>query len=192
MDGGSFDAIVVGLGGMGSAALFDLARRGRRVLGLEQFAPGHDQGSSHGHTRSDFLGVTAVNFGGVAASFTPVSNTSIIATAPPHVSGTVDVTVTTYAGTSAVGSGDHYTYNAAPAPAVNSLATTSGPTAGGSVNAFLHPRVAKGECFVPRERDVGELLHGGRGRRALTVIWVRQFRLRGSGASWLRQASIAS
>src|SRR5258708_5830049 len=46
-----FDVIVIGLGGMGSAAAFELARRGRRVLGLEQFALGHDQGSSHGHTR---------------------------------------------------------------------------------------------------------------------------------------------
>jgi sarcosine oxidase len=36
---------------MGSAALYELARRGRRVLGLEQFALGHDRGSSHGHTR---------------------------------------------------------------------------------------------------------------------------------------------
>ena len=51
MTGNTFDAIVVGLGGMGSAALFELARRGRRVLGLEQFVPGHDQGSSHGQTR---------------------------------------------------------------------------------------------------------------------------------------------
>src|SRR4051812_13701799 len=46
-----YDAIVIGLGGMGSATAFELARRGRRVLGLEQFALGHDQGSSHGHTR---------------------------------------------------------------------------------------------------------------------------------------------
>jgi sarcosine oxidase len=51
MSGSNFDAIVVGVGGMGSAALFELARRGRRVLGLEQFAPGHDRGSSHGQTR---------------------------------------------------------------------------------------------------------------------------------------------
>jgi sarcosine oxidase len=47
----SFDVIVLGVGGMGSAACFELARRGRRVLGLEQFAPAHDRGSSHGHTR---------------------------------------------------------------------------------------------------------------------------------------------
>lgn len=46
-----FDAIVIGLGGMGAAALAALARRGRRVLGLEQFRIGHDRGSSHGHTR---------------------------------------------------------------------------------------------------------------------------------------------
>lgn len=47
----SYDVIVVGVGGMGSATAFELARRGRRVLALEQFALGHDQGSSHGLTR---------------------------------------------------------------------------------------------------------------------------------------------
>jgi sarcosine oxidase len=45
------DVIVIGLGGMGSAAARELARRGLSVLGLEQFALGHDRGSSHGHTR---------------------------------------------------------------------------------------------------------------------------------------------
>ena len=43
--------IVVGVGGMGSAALYHLARRGKRVLGLERFDIPHDYGSSHGHTR---------------------------------------------------------------------------------------------------------------------------------------------
>lgn len=47
----SFDVIVLGVGGMGSAACFELARRGHRVLGLEQFPLVHDRGSSHGHTR---------------------------------------------------------------------------------------------------------------------------------------------
>ena len=46
-----FDVIVLGVGGMGAAAAFELARRGRRVLGLEQFPLVHDRGSSHGHTR---------------------------------------------------------------------------------------------------------------------------------------------
>ena len=45
------DVIVVGLGGMGSAAAWHLARRGQRVLGIEQFGPAHDRGSSHGATR---------------------------------------------------------------------------------------------------------------------------------------------
>jgi len=46
-----YDVIVVGLGAMGSAALYELSRRGQRVLGLEAFAPGHQLGSSHGESR---------------------------------------------------------------------------------------------------------------------------------------------
>lgn len=47
----SYDVIVIGLGGMGSAAAYHLAARGNRVLGLEKFTPAHDQGSSHGGSR---------------------------------------------------------------------------------------------------------------------------------------------
>src|SRR5437773_1749247 len=46
-----FDVIIVGLGGMGSAAACHLAARGQRVLGLDQFTPPHDKGSSHGQSR---------------------------------------------------------------------------------------------------------------------------------------------
>lgn len=46
-----YDAIVIGLGGMGTASAFHLARRGRRVLGLEQHDLLHELGSSHGLTR---------------------------------------------------------------------------------------------------------------------------------------------
>jgi sarcosine oxidase len=46
-----YDAIVVGIGAMGSAAVYQLARRGKRVLGLERFDIPHDLGSSHGVTR---------------------------------------------------------------------------------------------------------------------------------------------
>jgi sarcosine oxidase len=46
-----YDAIVVGLGGMGSATAYQLAGRGKRVLGLEKFSPAHDRGSSHGRSR---------------------------------------------------------------------------------------------------------------------------------------------
>lgn len=47
----AYDAIVVGLGAMGSATLFHLARRGLSALGLEQFSLGHQLGSSHGDSR---------------------------------------------------------------------------------------------------------------------------------------------
>ncbi|MFN0020425.1 MAG: N-methyl-L-tryptophan oxidase [Pirellulaceae bacterium] len=46
-----YDAIVLGTGGVGSAAAFHLARRGARVLGFDRFPGGHDRGSSHGETR---------------------------------------------------------------------------------------------------------------------------------------------
>jgi sarcosine oxidase len=51
-----FDVVVCGLGAMGSATLHELARRGKRVLGIERYAPGHDRGSSHGATRIIRLG----------------------------------------------------------------------------------------------------------------------------------------
>jgi sarcosine oxidase len=48
---GVYDVVIAGLGGMGSAAAYHLARRGKRVLGLERHAPAHDKGSSHGESR---------------------------------------------------------------------------------------------------------------------------------------------
>src|SRR5436309_8854961 len=47
----TFDAIIIGLGAMGSAVACQLARCGGRVLGLDRFAPPHALGSSHGQTR---------------------------------------------------------------------------------------------------------------------------------------------
>jgi sarcosine oxidase len=47
----TFDVIVLGLGAMGSAALYQLARRGAAVLGIDRFAPPHPYGSSGGETR---------------------------------------------------------------------------------------------------------------------------------------------
>jgi sarcosine oxidase len=46
-----YDVIVIGLGAMGSATSYQLAKRGARVLGLEAFTPGHELGSSGGLTR---------------------------------------------------------------------------------------------------------------------------------------------
>ena len=47
----TYDVIVAGVGGMGSAACWQLARRGQRVLGLERFDIPHSMGSSHGISR---------------------------------------------------------------------------------------------------------------------------------------------
>ena len=47
----TYDVIILGAGGVGSATAFHLAKRGLRVLALEQFGPAHDRGSSHGETR---------------------------------------------------------------------------------------------------------------------------------------------
>jgi hypothetical protein len=65
-------------------------------------------------TGSHFTGATQVSFGGVAAAgYSVDSDTQITATSPPG-SGTVDVTVTTAAGTSAANFGDRFTYAAPP------------------------------------------------------------------------------
>ena len=47
----TYDVFIVGLGAMGSAAACELAQRGLKVLGIDQFTPPHSLGSSHGETR---------------------------------------------------------------------------------------------------------------------------------------------
>lgn len=61
-----YDTLVLGLGAMGSAAAYQLAKRGRKVLGLDQFAPPHPFGSSHGDTRITRLAI------GEGAHYTPL------------------------------------------------------------------------------------------------------------------------
>lgn len=47
----TYDVIVLGAGGVGSSALYELARHGVRALGIDRFSPPHDRGSTHGQTR---------------------------------------------------------------------------------------------------------------------------------------------
>jgi hypothetical protein len=86
-----------------------------------------------------FEGATSVKFGGVAAKFTQSSSTSITATAPAESAGSVDVTVTTAGGTSAVTLKDVYKYT----PVIASVSPTSGPSAGGTALAIT------GAGFIP-------------------------------------------
>jgi len=62
-------------------------------------------------TGTAFTGATAVKFGTTTAAFTVNSSTSITAIAPPGVTGTVDITVTTPNGTSATSVADQFTYS---------------------------------------------------------------------------------
>jgi sarcosine oxidase len=53
----SFDVIVVGLGAMGSAAVYQLSASGTKVLGLDQYSPPHVHGSTHGDSRVTRLAI---------------------------------------------------------------------------------------------------------------------------------------
>ncbi len=52
-----YDVVVIGLGAVGSAALFQLSKSGKRILGIDRFEPPHTLGSSHGETRITRLAV---------------------------------------------------------------------------------------------------------------------------------------
>lgn len=65
-----YDVVVVGLGAMGAATLYQLAKRGVKVAGIDRFAPPHDQGSSHGATRITRLSV------GEGAAYVPLVTSS--------------------------------------------------------------------------------------------------------------------
>ncbi len=67
-----YDLIIVGGGVMGCATAYHLAQRGRRVLLLEQFAIGHDRGSSHGHSRIIRLAYDAPDYVRLAQAAFPL------------------------------------------------------------------------------------------------------------------------
>jgi sarcosine oxidase len=52
-----YDAVVIGLGAVGSATLFQLSKTGQKILGMDRFDPPHTLGSSHGETRITRLAV---------------------------------------------------------------------------------------------------------------------------------------
>ena len=62
-----YDAIVLGLGAVGSATLYQLARQGARVLGIDRYSPPHVFGSTHGETRVTRLAI------GEGAHYSPLA-----------------------------------------------------------------------------------------------------------------------
>jgi alpha-tubulin suppressor-like RCC1 family protein len=122
-----------GVAGISAGGLHDLAY-GEPIPTVTSVSPGTGSsagGTSVSVTGIDFTGATAVRFGASSAtSFTVNSPTSITAVSPAETAGTVDVTVTTPAGTSPTGSADRFSYLSPPT--VEKLSTTSGPAAGGT------------------------------------------------------------
>ncbi len=103
------------------------------VTGLSPVAGLTEGGTSVTITGTDLLEASAVRFGASeATSFSVESPTVIHATAPAG-KGTVDVTVTTPAGTSTTGEADRFTYvKPGTAPAVKTIEPAEGPAAGGT------------------------------------------------------------
>ncbi len=81
-------------------------------------------------TGTHLTGATAVNFGTTAAATFTVNSATQITAKSPAGTGTVDVTVTTAGGTSAIVAADKFTFT--PSPTVSALAPNNGPTAGGT------------------------------------------------------------
>jgi hypothetical protein len=81
-------------------------------------------------TGTGFTGATTVTFGGTLAAITVNGPTQITATSPTHAAGTVDVLVTTPAGTSPNTAADNFTYGSAPN--ITALTPSSGPVGGGT------------------------------------------------------------
>jgi hypothetical protein len=122
-----------------------------------------DEGPVGGGTTVSITGVqlgsaTAVSFGGVpASSFTVRSATSIRAVSPPGTTGTVDIQVTTTAGTTAAVAADQFTYNL---PVVTKVAPPTGSGVGGI------PVTISGHNFV----NVSQVLFGSYPAQSFTVV----------------------
>ncbi len=79
-------------------------------------------------TGSGFTGATSVTFGGAAASYTVVSDTSITVVLPAGAAGPADVAITTPGGTKTQAAA----FNYSPVPSITSVSPTAGPVSGGT------------------------------------------------------------
>jgi len=104
------------------------------VTGLDPSAGPTSGGTSVTITGTNFTGLNgpaAVQFGGVdAASYSVISDTSVVAAAPQESAGIVAITVTGSAGTSAINDADQFAYDAVPV--VSGISPNTGPASGGT------------------------------------------------------------
>ena len=126
---GTVDVVVTTPGG-GMSALTPADHYTYLLPGISSVTPASGPGAGGKKvviSGTDFNGTTAVDFGGTPATSFTVKPTAIKAVVPPQLAGTVNVLVTTPAGTNAPSPADRYTYLG---PSVTSVSPASGPGLG--------------------------------------------------------------
>jgi hypothetical protein len=127
---GTVNVTVTTSGGTSATSAADQFTYEPSVTGLSPASGSPSGGTVVTITGVGFTGASVVNFGTTAlTNFVVESDTTITIDSPPGT-GTVDVTVTTPAGTSATSTADQFTYSAAPT--VSSISPISGPATGGT------------------------------------------------------------
>ncbi len=129
---GTVDITVTAAGGTSSPVPADqFTYEGPAVTGVSPSVGSAAGGTSVTVSGSDLNGVTAVQFGSVAASSFSSNRkgTKLTVVSPAQSAGTVNIVVTTPGGTSAVNANDQFTY---ASPSVSSVSPDTGPTAGGT------------------------------------------------------------
>ncbi len=131
---GVMDVTVTSSAGTSPTNPFDQFTYAPTVTGIAPTSGGTAGGTTVTITGTGFIGASSVQFGSSAASsYSVVSASSITAVSPTGSAGTVDVTVTSPAGTSTTGAADKFTYGTT----VSGISPNSGPDAGGTVVSLL-------------------------------------------------------
>jgi hypothetical protein len=161
------------------ADLFTYSSEPPSVSGINPTSGPAAGGTSVTVTGTGFTGVSGVNFGSSSVNFNFVSDTQIVATSPPGENGaTVDVTVTTPAGTSASGTPDKFAYLASPT--MIAIKPNVGPPAGrikiviiggGFTGATVvnFGDIAALEFVVESDREIVAVVPPGQGTVPVTV-----------------------
>jgi len=152
--------------------------QGPRVTGINSNSGPAAGGTSVTITGSNFTNTTSVSFGTTAAaSFTITSDTQITAVSPAG-NGTVDVTVTTPGGASAISTADQLSY--IPPPTVTGINPASGPTTGGTTvtitgsnftgaTSVSFGTTATSNFIVDSDTKITVVSHAGNGTVDVTV-----------------------